>query len=92
MPRKVNGSEYSAANDEIAADLAMTGSHQSTATPGKILGKAGNPAHMATAPAFDIWLERQIKTLFAACDDEPDRDLVELIRREFAKREDKVTE
>lgn len=47
---------------------------------------------MTTAPAFDIWLERQIKALFAACDDEPDQALIDLIRHEFAKRDGKVTE
>jgi hypothetical protein len=88
MPRKANGSEENAAHDEIAAGLAMTGPPQGAAMP----GNKGKPPHMATAPAFDIWLERQIKILFAACDEGPDRDLVELIRREFAKREDKVTE
>jgi hypothetical protein len=88
MPRKVNGSEENAANDVPAADLSMTGQPQGATA----FGNVGKSPHMATAPAFDIWLERQIKTLFAACDDEPDRDLLELIRCEFAKREDKVTE
>ena len=47
---------------------------------------------MTTSPAFDMWLERQMKTLIAACDQAPDQKLIDLIRREFAKRDSKVTD
>jgi|JI10StandDraft_1071094.scaffolds.fasta_scaffold43609_4 hypothetical protein len=49
-------------------------------------------ASMTTSPAFDMWLERQMKTLVAACDQAPDQKLIDLIRREFAKRAGKVTD
>jgi hypothetical protein len=39
-----------------------------------------------------MWLERQMKTLVAACDQAPDQKLIDLIRREFAKRAGKVTD
>jgi hypothetical protein len=47
---------------------------------------------MATSPAFDAWLDRQIKSLLSACDSTPDPALVELVRSEFAKRENEVTD
>lgn len=85
MSRKPTGPRDGAANDEIMDSAGMQQHTEITPDPGKT-------APMTTAPAFDIWLERQIKTLFAACSDEPDQILVELVRREFAKREGKVTE
>ncbi|WP_303980811.1 hypothetical protein [Dongia mobilis] len=50
------------------------------------------PLSMTTSPAFDMWLERQMKTLLSACDQVPDQKLVDLIRREFAKRDGKITD
>lgn len=47
---------------------------------------------MTTSPDFDRWLDRQIKILLAACGDTPDQALVDLIRREMAKKSGKVTE
>ncbi|MBK8161279.1 MAG: hypothetical protein IPK59_21850 [Rhodospirillaceae bacterium] len=51
-----------------------------------------SPLSMTTSPAFDMWLERQMKTLLAACDQEPDQKLVDLIRRACAQRDGKVTD
>jgi hypothetical protein len=36
-----------------------------------------------TSPAFDRWLERQMQTLFAACEEPADPKLLELIRKAF---------
>jgi hypothetical protein len=47
---------------------------------------------MTTSPAFDQWLERQMKTLISACDLTPDQKLVDLIRREMGRRDGKITE
>lgn len=90
MPRKSNGSEDGAANDEPGDAPNLRQGVDMTLNCGDL--QPLKTAPMTTAPAFDIWLERQMKTLFAACDDEPDQALVELIRREFAKRDDKVTD
>lgn len=78
MSRKPNGSGHP--DNRAPAD-----SGQNPASPAM-------PLSMTTSPAFDMWLERQMKTLIAACDQEPDQKLVDLIRREFAKRDGKVTE
>ena len=45
-----------------------------------------------TSPAFDRWLERQVQTLFAACEEPADPKLVELIRQAFPAGGGKVTE
>ena len=45
---------------------------------------ASGPALM-TSPAFDRWLERQMKTLFAACEEPADDRLIKLIREAFPK-------
>jgi hypothetical protein len=45
-----------------------------------------------TSPAFDRWLERQMQTLFAACEEPADPKLVELIRQAFPPGPGKVTE
>jgi hypothetical protein len=45
-----------------------------------------------TSPAFDRWLERQMQTLFAACEEPADPKLVELIRQAFPAGRGKVTE
>ncbi|WP_374649732.1 hypothetical protein [Dongia sp.] len=49
-------------------------------------------SHMTTSPAFDRWLELQMKILFAAAESPPDPRLLELIRQAFPNAEDKVTE
>lgn len=36
-----------------------------------------------TSPAFDRWLERQMKMLFAACEEPADDKLIKLIREAF---------
>jgi hypothetical protein len=85
MSRKPTGSRDGAANDE---GTSLADIRQDPA----IASDSSKVLPMTTAPAFDIWLERQIKALFAACDDEPDQALIDLIRHEFAKRDGKVTE
>lgn len=47
---------------------------------------------LLTSPAFDRWLERQMQTLFAACEEPADPKLVELIRQAFPAGRGKVTE
>lgn len=83
MPRKLGGSDGGPANDEPAVDV-----------PGvaAIPPKSAQILSMTTSPAFDLWLDRQMKFLLAACTDAPDQALVDLIHRELAKRDDKVTE
>lgn len=85
MPRKINGSRDAPANDSPEM-LAMPES--ATESVGSSVGKVS----MTTSPAFDKWLDRQMKTLLAACDSKPDQALLDLIRREFSKTDDKVTE
>lgn len=77
--RGVNGKGEGPANDSLP--LAPS---QSQATPPteKIL----------TSPAFDRWLERQVQTLFAACEEPADPKLIELIRQAFPADPGKVTE
>lgn len=48
-------------------------------------------ATMTTSPAFDRWLDQQMKALFAACEEPADPKLLELIRRTFPPGQDKVT-
>jgi hypothetical protein len=38
---------------------------------------------LMTSPAFDRWLERQMKMLFAACEEPADEKLIKLIREAF---------
>ena len=84
MSRKSAGTGEGAANDERVMD-----EFGNTPTFGD---DSADVLAMTTSPAFDIWLDRQMKTLLAACDTKPDHFLVDLIRREFAKRQRKVTE
>lgn len=79
MPRKRNG-PASPANDLLAGKGVFP-------LPGASLA-----APMTTSPAFDLWLERQMKSLIAACDQTPDQRLIDLIHRELGKREAKITE
>jgi hypothetical protein len=75
----VNGSAETAAND---APPAAPASAATLSSSEKIL----------TSPAFDRWLERQVQTLFAACEEPADPKLVELIRQAFPAGGGKVTE
>lgn len=68
---------------------------------GTFAANDASPAHGAavtadqkilTSPAFDRWLERQVQTLFAACEEPADPKLVELIRQAFPADRGKVTE
>lgn len=43
------------------------------------------------SPAFDLWLDRQLKLLFAAAETPPDMRLLELIREAFPDGKDKIT-
>ena len=47
---------------------------------------------LATSPAFDRWLERQMKLLVAAAESPPDPKLLELIQQAFLPEESEVTE
>lgn len=53
------------------------------AAPAPGPGTAAVPVPM-TSPAFDRWLERQMKMLFAACEEPADEKLIKLIREDFA--------
>ena len=75
----VNGSGGTAANDASSAAAAPAGGLSASE---KIL----------TSPAFDRWLERQVQTLFSACEEPADPKLVELIRQAFPAGPGKVTE
>ncbi|MDY0873630.1 hypothetical protein [Dongia rigui] len=55
-------------------------------------GTVGSDEQILTSPAFDRWLERQMQTLFAACEEPADPKLVELIRQAFPPGRGKVTE
>nr|WP_298689385.1 hypothetical protein [uncultured Dongia sp.] len=82
MPRKRNNSTSPANDGELSATGAATGA---------VTGFA-RAVPMTTSPAFDLWLERQMKTLMAACDHTPDQKLIDLIHREMGKRDGKITE
>jgi hypothetical protein len=79
MPRKRTG-PASPANELLAGKGVLFDPGSSSAVP------------MTTSPAFDLWLERQMKILIAACDHTPDQKLIDLIHRELGKREVKITE
>ncbi|MBI2255618.1 MAG: hypothetical protein HYU58_13430 [Proteobacteria bacterium] len=75
----MNGNGEAAANDASPAaesSAAMLSSNE------KVL----------TSPAFDRWLERQVQTLFAACEEPADPKLIELIRQAFPSGRGKVTD
>ena len=55
-------------------------------------GMAVADEKLLTSPAFDRWLERQMQTLFKACEEPADPKLVELIRQAFPGDRGKVTE
>ncbi len=58
-----------------------------------IQAKASNfSEEILTSPAFDRWLERQVQTLFAACEEPADPKLIDLIRKAFPPEAGKVTE
>ena len=43
------------------------------------------------SPAFDLWLDRQLKLLFAAAETPPNLRLLELIGEAFPDGKDKIT-
>lgn len=45
-----------------------------------------------TSPAFDKWLDRQMRLLFVACEEPPEAPLIKLIHRTFSAKSKKVTE
>jgi hypothetical protein len=47
---------------------------------------------LVTSPAFDRWLERQMKLLMAAAESPPDPKLLEVIQQAFLPDEDEVTD
>lgn len=53
---------------------------------------SGYREEILTSPAFDCWLERQVRSLFTACEEPADPQLIALIRRGFPNDADKVTE
>jgi hypothetical protein len=76
-----NGKGWEDGTDSPANDTSLD------AAPG-LADPPPGPSKMAastlmTSPAFDRWLERQMKMLFAACEEPADEKLIKLIREAF---------
>ncbi|WP_374383209.1 hypothetical protein [Dongia sp.] len=61
------------------------------AAPSRRPSHIDKKARSGSSPAFDVWLERQLKLMFAAQETPPDMRLLELIREAFPDAPDKIT-
>jgi hypothetical protein len=76
-----NGKGWEDGSDSPANDTSLDAA-AGPAAPAPMPGAPASSLPM-TSPAFDRWLERQMKTLFAACEEPADEKLIKLIREAF---------